>query len=355
LKQNTLVTGEQIPSFSSGPDAVRVRHREFIGDILSSANANGFQLQSFPLNPGLYQTFPWLYQLCASTFQQYRINGMVFEFKSTSSEYSTATNLGYFVMATDYDSADAAFSNKQQMENTQFGVSCKPSQCMLHPIECARIQTAVENMYIRVGSIPANADLRLYDWGKFYVGTGGVTPTSVVLGELWVSYDITFEKAILQLPFYSTPAAHYSMGTSIAVPIATPVVLQLDTIGLTVTGTTIVFPPILPLNSLWFVACAWNVLVANDAAVNNVVFTPSNGLSAYNMFQSETTDTFYAANPSPYGAAVKAHSQGYMFKYTGGGTVAAPPTITLALGATWFANAITTGDVFVVGTNGSIF
>lgn len=178
-----------------------IRHREFLGDIISSETAGEFQIAKYPLNPGLSRTFPWLSAL-AQNFEQYRINGMVWEFKSTSGDAVSNTNaaLGTVIMATEYNAANQApFSNKQQMENHEFASSCKPSWSMLHPIECKRSQTPVSELYVRLNDdIPDNADIRMYDLGNFYIATVGQQGTSVNLGELWVTYELEFFKPQLE-------------------------------------------------------------------------------------------------------------------------------------------------------------
>lgn len=138
---------------------------------------------------------------------------MVFEFRSMSADALNSTNtaLGSVVMCTDYDSADVPFSSKQQMENTEFGVSCKPSSNMIHAIECAPKVTTATELYVRARNIPAGTDIRLYDWGKFYIATSGFQGTNVNCGELWVSYDITLIKAIEQPPGYLNNFIDYNL------------------------------------------------------------------------------------------------------------------------------------------------
>jgi len=213
VKSNSLMNpSPQAPQFA-GQRAVRIRHREFLGDIITSATPGAFNIQKFSINPGLSASYPWLSQVCGATFQQYRINGQVYEYRSMSADALTSTNtaLGQVIMATDYDSKDSPFTTKQQMENTMFGVSCKPSSCMIHAIECARNQTSVSELYVRPFAVPDGTDPRLYDMGNFYVATNGMQGASVNVGELWVSYDITFFKEIQQPPLFIAPVASYDL------------------------------------------------------------------------------------------------------------------------------------------------
>lgn len=48
---------------------------------------------------------------------------------------SVNTALGQVIMATDYNAANPPFGQKSEMENYEFGQSCKPSESQIHPIE----------------------------------------------------------------------------------------------------------------------------------------------------------------------------------------------------------------------------
>lgn len=171
---------------------VIVRHQEFIADVPSSIP---FALATLPLNPGMSQTFPWLSRL-AQNFEEWLPRGIVFEYRTTSSDTLLAANpaLGSIVLATQYNSVSPTFVTKQQMENYQGSISCKPSVSMLHQVECKRSQTVMDELYIRSGPPPPDADLRLYDLGKTSVATVGSQTTGNLVGELWVSYEVELRK-----------------------------------------------------------------------------------------------------------------------------------------------------------------
>ena len=145
LNGNTLMTGGMSPpqmvnSINRG--GYIVRHREYLGDVLATET---FTSKVYPLNPGI-QTFPWLSQI-AGSFEQYKFRGLVFEFRSTSSDavLSTATSsaLGTVIMATQYNVLNPPFASKLAMENYEFANSDKPSCSFYHPIECMASRTPV--------------------------------------------------------------------------------------------------------------------------------------------------------------------------------------------------------------------
>lgn len=202
--------GSQIPLMVNSKVANIVRHREYLGNVRGSPK--DFNSTVYDLNPGLDETFPWGYAL-ANCYTTYRMRGMVAEFVSLSSEYSTSSYLGYVGMATQYNSLDAPFDNKKVMMNAEYSCSAKPSRNLMHPIECARDQLVTDHLYIRAGDVPPNADKRLYDLGKLTVATGGQL-TGNIIGELWITYEIEFFQPKLGGIMGSlTNSAHYR-GTS---------------------------------------------------------------------------------------------------------------------------------------------
>lgn len=179
------------------------RHREFLTDVYSGTGpangVSGFNVQTFPINPGQFNTFPWLSRIAAQ-FEQYRIEGMVFEYKSMFSDAVVTANgaLGNIILATEYNAGQPPFQSKQAMENYEYAQSCKPSCSVLHPIECARKLSVLTEQYIRTGAVPAGEDEKTYDFGDFQIATTGIplgaAGAAVNLGELWVSYQFVFLK-----------------------------------------------------------------------------------------------------------------------------------------------------------------
>jgi hypothetical protein len=57
IVSNSLIKGGP-PKF--GQENVRVRHREYITDVITSPTANTFLGNVFYINPGLEVSYPWL-------------------------------------------------------------------------------------------------------------------------------------------------------------------------------------------------------------------------------------------------------------------------------------------------------
>lgn len=182
------------PSVQNSSSGVIISHREYIGDLNTS---QAFTNYAFALNPGLNGTFPWLSEV-ASNFEEWVPRGIVFQFKSTSSDAVVATNanaaLGTVIMATEYNPYNGAFGSKQQMENYQWAKSCKPSVSMIHGVECKKSKNVLPSYFVRTTAVPANQDQRLYDLGVFQIAAVGMQSNGGACGELWVSYEIEFRK-----------------------------------------------------------------------------------------------------------------------------------------------------------------
>lgn len=201
LKSNSLVkavtTGAKFASVGRG---TRIAEREFIGNVVSGTLSSGssiFTNKTYVINPSNENTFPWLSRL-APLYDQWEPHGIVFEYISTSSDFNGASQaLGAVIMATDYDPYDLPYTTKQQMENSDYACSSKPSLALIHGVECAPSERPTKLLYTAVGN---GAPLTSTLLGNFQVATQGCAAAGVTLGELWVSYDITFYKKQLDVP-----------------------------------------------------------------------------------------------------------------------------------------------------------
>jgi len=236
---NVLSGSAQIPKFSATHSTNIVCHREYLGDIAGTATFNN---KSYPLNPGMEQTFPWLSTI-AGNYQEYRFHGLIFEFRPLITDFVTSGQPGVIIMSTNYNSEASAYTSRQQMENAEFAVSVKPTTAMIHAIECKMSETPLKELYVR-STPPINGDdLRMSDLGKFQFATQA-NPV-IDLGELWVSYCVEFFKPIIPVVNALNLYAHhrrangspglYALGGQAGT-------IPCDEIGLIIDGTTLTFP-----------------------------------------------------------------------------------------------------------------
>jgi hypothetical protein len=207
VKSNSLLeTGRPPVVRNTKYSSTITGHPEYICDIVSSVD---FKIQKFSVNPGIPETFPWLSPQTAG-YEQYKAKGVLFEYRSTCGDAigSTDNAMGVVLMGSEYNVNLPPFANKQQMEDHEYTTSVKPSENALHPIECAKSRTVLDDLYVRTGAedVP---DLKFYDQCNFYIATQGQQTDGVTIGELWVTYEYEFLKPTLNSRTVNTPAQHW--------------------------------------------------------------------------------------------------------------------------------------------------
>jgi len=256
VKKNTVCSnGFSNMSASGGPDnipefgstasrgSIRVRHREFITDILSST---GFSLQNYLIHAGNTALWPWLAQL-SQNFEEAKIHGCLFEYKPTSAYAVAGTQaMGNVIMATDYDVVDANYINKREMEIVEFSSSAMSNTVQIHPIECDPRTNVLAEHYITYGATTVAAfpdDPRFGCLGNFQIATNGMPTAGQAVGELWVTYDIELIKPQLASNIANAPEFHLYGATPAAT--SPPVVVGNSSAGYpaapvswTMTGST---------------------------------------------------------------------------------------------------------------------
>lgn len=317
-----LTPGESVPMFGTMGAETRVRHREYIGDVVVPEVPLAFTNTAFIINPGDTNTFPWLAST-AGNYQQYRINGMVFEFKTLSSDITAGGSLGAVILGTNYNVLDTPYTDKLHMENAQFCVSAKPSQSQIHTVECDPRQVSTQLKYVRdsTSSSSVAQDARLYDHGKFQIATVGLPGTpGTVMGELWCSYDISLYKPEIADPQSFSVKVVAAGSVSKAVSLGTsPVVTgarvtavgntitfaRADTYIMTllVTGTSLAAPVVSGSSTTALISA---VLDGTGAALSLVytVVAPSAGATVIYDFSTSTTVTGNAVRFSDYNVSL---------------------------------------------------
>jgi len=294
VKKNDLMMldeGVPVPTFQNMNDGVIVCHREYIGDITQTS---AFTNNQFIIQPGDSTTFPWLNQI-AHQFEQYEILGMIFQYRSTASDFGTTSNMamGSVILATEYDTVDSAYGSKLEMENSQYAMSGKPSHDILHPIECdPGVVGPMGLKYIRTGPVPTGKDNRLYDHGNFQIATTGMPANSGTIGELWVTYKIAFYKPQFNLGSdIRTDLFFASTGPTGVAPVAGLVGQASNSLGCTMSGgTTIVLPTNLVIGTK--ILISYFVVGASTGGQQFTSFNPSNLVALYtNANPSAPTST----------------------------------------------------------------
>ncbi len=235
-----------VPAMHKEGQSVIIRHKEFLGEIRGKQAFT--VVAQFPINPGMYATFPWLSRI-ANAFQEYRIRGMVYHYVPTSGNAVSSTNaaLGTVMVQTTYRSNDSVPTSKLEMLNEYWSSENKPSEAFCHPVECNPKENPFNIQYIRNGAIPSNDSVLMYDLGLTTVAVSGQQADDTVLGDLWVTYEIELKKPILSSNVTDfTPGATLvvanSGGSITGSTLFNGNVTQSGNVNMTLGGNTLTFP-----------------------------------------------------------------------------------------------------------------
>lgn len=281
-KKQKMFNKTSLAKFKSGQRTNIVCNREYIGDITTSGTIGAFKNEQFVINPGLGRTFPWLSTM-AQQYEQYKVHGMVFEFKSTSGDSVASTNtaIGTVILSTEYNVNASPYINKQYMENAQYAQSAKSSVNQLHGIECSNSDRPMQVLFTRTGNLTASGDsLKWYDLANFQIATVGFQAANVVVGELWVSYNIEFFKPQIPKQIGGAIAGMFlglSNANTPSFPFGDTPLFSRTTFEVAVLGTSITVP-VLPLGSRFSFIVNWTgtSVLQTNLAFTYSGFTPIN-------------------------------------------------------------------------------
>jgi len=167
----------------------------------------------------------------------------MFQYKPLFSENAgSAANLGKVIFCTQYDPDASDFITSIQMENYDYANSCKPADGLVHGVETDTSKQPLIQQYIRTGT--TTRDKVFTDIGFLNVATEGIplgSATSIIIGELWVTYRVKLSRAALynSLLGYAI-ATDVLKGTTSAAALSTGTTFTKSTnaIGLTVTNVS---------------------------------------------------------------------------------------------------------------------
>jgi len=243
VRQSMKAAGS-IPLMHTDQQSVIIKHKEFLGEVLSSGSFT--VQQSFPLNPGVSSTFPWLANIAAS-FQEYRIRGLVFHYipSSGAAISSTDASLGTVMLQTSYRSNDAAPASKVELLNEFWSNEVVPCDSMAHPVECDPKENPFNVQYVRTGGVPTGDSVLMYDLGQTHLAVSGCQTIGKRLGDLWVTYDIELKKPLLYSNVTSrvdSASAYISSGLQASGWFGTTAVTMTGTLPAVLLNNTITIP-----------------------------------------------------------------------------------------------------------------
>lgn len=288
VSKNTLLAPQNARIRNVGPhgDQVIIRHREYLTDVTGSV-AFTKQLE-LDLNPGL-SAFPWLSGV-ANNYQIWSPSGIIFEYVPMSGAAISGSSaaLGTVIMATQHDSLEREFEDKQEMLNHNFAVSVAPCSGAILPIECDPRFIQASRLYVRDSDPPDQADKRLSDLGRVTIATSDFPSDDTLAGSLYVTYEIA-----LSLPKLThslgelVKTAHYQLNNADAMnPYGTTQTKTHDSIGLSFPSSSQMDLPSNNMNGRWLVAFSWIGTSTADVGVPDIT---ANNIQSIQMFDGNTT------------------------------------------------------------------
>jgi hypothetical protein len=171
-------------------NTTRVRHREYVQDILGTVP---FALATFPINPGVAFSFPWLSSV-AQRFEKYHFRELYFDYQARS-----PSNIqGAIYVSIDYDATDDPPVDKETMLAT-LSADGPPWASFRFSAGPKNLHSTGDFLFVRSGDQfdSVKSQLNVYDAGQFFVATKDAASGTPIYGELWVAYDV--ELAVPQL------------------------------------------------------------------------------------------------------------------------------------------------------------
>jgi hypothetical protein len=295
--------GNAYAQFGNQADATVVMHRSLVQDITSGPVAGLFSNTVIPVNAGLAVFDPFCSSI-AQNFEIYKFAGLCFTYISSCSEYITGTALGTVIMAMEYNSASAPFTNKTQMENSDFAISCRLDHDMVYGVECKN--QPMDGYLVRNSNLSLPAPLT--DMGLFQIAVAPSTtvPINTVLGELWVSYHVLLRRPKLTPARFGyahfrftyavvTTSAVYSFGT--LNPIYSPIIYgSLTNCYVNTPNSNVIFFPYAEVGDTYLVTMVWYFPgVVTLTSYGSVILSNLAGMTAYNnnsTYYTNCTGTF---------------------------------------------------------------
>lgn len=181
----SVLTVSRKPRIIASHDRSFIAHSELIASL---RDADTFTIiNTFPINPGLAVTFPWL-STQAVGWETYRFKSLTFRYYTRCG----TGQIGSTLIIPDYNAADGPPTTEtvaSSYEDVAADVPWKQIVCRLNPRALQRVNA---KHFIRTSTtLPPNEDVRLFDAANVYIastdGTGGAP-----IGKLWVEYEVEF-------------------------------------------------------------------------------------------------------------------------------------------------------------------
>jgi hypothetical protein len=159
----------------------RIVHKEYLGEVTGQT---AFTSTTYRIQPGSFKTFPWLAAV-ANRYEKYRFNRLRFCYETDCA----TTVAGTVMLIPDYDSSDPAPVSKIQALTYQDSARGQAWTPFCFDASKENLK-ALPQYNVVSGQPPPGTDIKFYQVGNMFLCVSGFSG-SLVVGELWVEYDIT--------------------------------------------------------------------------------------------------------------------------------------------------------------------
>jgi hypothetical protein len=195
------------PRFRRTKNGEVINHRELVSTVTSTT---GFLAVKYAINPGLVGTFPWLSTI-APAWDQYAFNKLSFEFIP---RVGTTTN-GTVILAPDYNAEHLSPSSEKQMSAYEGACEDIPWSCITVDLEPDSMHPLGDRKFNRRAQV--GGDIKTYDVANFYISADTDLGDGLVVGKLWVEYEVEFSVAASNSPgseLVPTTTSYFAKGSN---------------------------------------------------------------------------------------------------------------------------------------------
>lgn len=177
----------------------RVIRKEFVGEMFLIGNGaannapRSFELMyKYILSPSSAFTFPWLSTIAAN-YNHYKWNGLRFYYDNCAGTHSSGNSVGVIHFAYNSDMQDPVPTDGRKMLSLEGSMSQKVSSDAVFEIAVKNPRESKVKRTRLDKNKEKNSD---YDFGYLFIAFEGVPDAAanvnMLLGRLWVEYDVEF-------------------------------------------------------------------------------------------------------------------------------------------------------------------
>jgi len=331
VKHNKLI-GAQDPQLSTprmGGTEERVITMSNTETMVSNfPMSEEFQLSRYPIDASSPLTFPVLSKT-ARNYTEVVFEGIVFYWCTSTSDTSTSPGMGRIAAGISYDVDSLPPTSMEEIENSLYGDSVKPSLNMATIVECASGMTTLKNYKIGQPG-QAREDPSFYQLGWLNIGTDGA-PSAYKAGEWRVTYKVKLLKPLSNADqsaqMCELNLVNLSAFGTFSLNEDNP--SNINSIGLMTDPAEtdkVWLPPTLPINTT--LLCVYYAEGTSTASIIAPTFSFGGGLNGLPYFPIYGGTAISFAYPTAATTTTKVISV-FVVQYDGSGTEEVPPRIEL--------------------------